>query len=579
MYRIFGTITLIALLIGGCSSKAPAPTWKHISVDDNQLKNPSFELVGGKRKPSFWSSEWTRTWSNGAYSGKQFLRHPWASGETTTKQLFSLKKRGFNLADIDKGLYKIRFGGFQKGTSNENEKGEISLAFFDINQKFILNKSIEKINIGLEWKKREKIVQVPKNTRYIQYNFTVYKPKSTQRSKGPYVDDTYVYLSKGNMEQMVVPKVEIKKTSISSNEDISSVAYVQGSTVFYKNLKSDEMIFEREYKCKNEIGKGKPLVSIKNNILHISSCWGYKNSVSFGNTDLIHSNKKIKDVKVKHKAYPITSEFYGLYKDNTYEIYDFKNQKLLYSFELHSKTTLNNFIDRKSNKIVFYETTVAPFSDYRGNDFLVNNIYVLNMKSKKGKKVSLAKKGKKYNSIFPVGFFVATDKNNNKIFYQISAQSKELDRIAIAAKNKFKAQEWDIYGNLYPSAIQKYGPTEINFQGINLSTMKYEKLNTKYMFNSLELNRVIDINHLYKGSIATKPNPQPIQHWISKSIYSKLAKATNTVSQNKPNISKNNLPKSFQKSRYWIVSYTKEKVLLANDKEYTVINFKNKGEK
>jgi len=502
MFKFIGIVTLVVFLFNGCSAKAPTPTWKYISVNDNQLKNPSFELIDGNKTPSFWNSKWTRTWSNGAHNGKQFLRHPWASGETTTKQVFSLKQRGFNLIDVDKSLYKIKFGGFQKGTNNDNEKGDISVAFFDVNYKFILNESIGKINAGTQWKKREKTVQVPKKTRHIQYNFTVYKPKSTQRSKGPYLDDTFLYVFKAKQEikqTVIIPKVETKKTSISGNEDISTVAYVQDGKVFYKNLKTDEIIFQREYKCGKEIGTQNPLVSIQNNILLIISCRGYKDGISFGDTELIHPNKNIKDVKVKYKAGPITSDFYGLSKDGRYEIYDFINQKLLYSFATHSKVTLRHFIDKKSNKIVFYETNMNPsYSSHKGNDFSIKNIYIFDMKSKKGKKISLAKKGKKYKSIFPVGFFVGTKKNGDKVFYQISAQTKRLDRAAIAAENGFKDKEWDDL-NIYQSALYGFGSkaAEIFYKGINLSTMKFEKLNTNYIFSNLELNRMIDLKDVF----------------------------------------------------------------------------------
>ena len=478
----------IGLFMSGCSSHEPHPKWKHINLDENQLKDPSFESSKMFGTFHFWNSYSARPMHVGAHKGDDCLGYPASQGKVITKQLIDLKNRGFNLADIDKGLYQVRFGGYQKGNNIPNEKGEISVSFFD-KDKYIKSESLPYVNAGTQWKKFEKTVDIPKNTRYVQYNFSGITAKG---GSGPYLDDAFLYIQKKHTEKKVA--LPIKK-SISTNDDISTVAYVIDNTVYYRNLINGKTIFKKEYSCQGKKGDMKPTVFIHDNLLHINSCWGYNKDIWFGDNEVINlEGKKITPKKAASKSSK-KSNVYISGEKGIIKIYDKNTNKLLFSFKDHPKIYFQSLDNNQSQAIVFYQKTGLDFRSYKGNDFANNTVYVFDKKTKKGRKFSLAQKGKHYKSIFPVGFFIATNKKGEKIFFQISAQNKELDRIAKAAKDGFK-DGWDMYGNLYPSVMQDKD-TELYYKGVNLSTMKYEKLKKEYLLSNLILNRLISIKDLF----------------------------------------------------------------------------------
>jgi len=216
MFKFIGIVTLVVFLFNGCSSKAPAPTWKYISVNDNQLKNPSFELNSFSKAPHFWIANRTKSQSGGlgAHTGDNYIVFPWAKGQTTVKQLVSLQRNGFDLTAIDKGLYSVKFGGYQMSSDSPADKGNIILSFFDKNKKFITEKGIGLQNAGKHWKHLETTISLPKHTRYVQYNFIIKKAQT--KGRGQLLDDAFLYVFKG--------KHEIKQTS-----KIISATYTQFS--------------------------------------------------------------------------------------------------------------------------------------------------------------------------------------------------------------------------------------------------------------------------------------------------------------------------------------------------------------
>lgn len=518
---ILVAILAIGLFISGCSSHEPHPKWKHISLDENQLKDPSFESSAMFGTFHFWNSYSARPMHVGAHKGDDCLGYIASQGKVITKQLIDLKKRGFNLSDIDRGVYQVRFGGYQKGNNIPNEKGEISVSFFD-EDKYIKSESLPYVNAGIQWKRFEKTVDIPKNTRYVQYNFSGF---STKEGSGPYLDDAFLYIQKKHTKTTVkepIKKPTIKK-SINTNDDISTVAYVIDNTVYYKNLINGKTIFTKEYSCQGKKGDNKPSLFIRNNLLHINSCWGIDKNIWFGDNEVVNlQGKKITPKKAASKSSK-KSNVYIAGEKGIIKIYDKKTNKLLFSFKDHPRIYFQSLDDEKSQTIVFYQKTPYDFRSYKGNDFANNTVYVFDKKTKKGRKFSLAQKGKHYKSVFPVGFFIATNKKGEQIFFQISAQNKELDKIAKAAKNDFK-DGWDMYGNLYPSVMQDKD-TELYYKGINLSTMKYEKLKKDYLLSNLILNRLIQINDLFpkEQSAITSHNI------IYKKLYfSNLQSITNT---------------------------------------------------
>jgi len=141
------------------------------------------------------------------------------------------------------------FGGYQSGSSNKTEEGNILVSFFDTNSKFISRSDIGYKNTGKGWTHLEQIVKVPPKTRLIQYNFLVKKAKGSK--EGAYLDDAYLYMTKNFDKTSPSVTATIKKEEINfySSPDLSKIMYVQIDKVIVKDSLTKKIIFEKPFTC------------------------------------------------------------------------------------------------------------------------------------------------------------------------------------------------------------------------------------------------------------------------------------------------------------------------------------------
>jgi ankyrin repeat protein len=194
--------------MGGCGAK-PQPKWKHIGIHDNQLKNPDFEMVNYYNIPNFWAVNNVQAYNKGAKSGKFCVRgHSYIkTNKGIIKQNFIFSKRGFDLQEIKKGVYSIRFGAYQKASSKSDETAKISITFFDKKGKFLGEVFAKDQKLTPHWTKVDAIAAIPPNAYKAQFNFFITKQNGS--FEGPYLDDAFIYVVKKST--LTKAKTQIKQ--------------------------------------------------------------------------------------------------------------------------------------------------------------------------------------------------------------------------------------------------------------------------------------------------------------------------------------------------------------------------------
>ena len=522
-----GLIILLSIFSGCTSQPVPA----HKSVTDNQLQNSHFEIIADTEQAYWWGGDdgmyaYTIPTSNG-----RALTFPNTTGVKTVSQMFTLEYRGFSLAKVDAGLYKLKFGANQLNLAKKGDEGNIVVVFADKNHHPISVESIGYFNSYNKWTKREAIVPLPPKTRHILISFKAKKDSTS--GKATFFDDAYAYIG----TNFVVSKKEDKKHIITNPytelyiSNSKKLFVTQSNKVLVKDLKTDKILFEKQYSEKpedrpnriRECTDGLYVISLptrtdvvfNNKIMKLRR--GFRcldNKYYYGeipNEFNFHSNRKFDEKKLKYY----------------YKIYDFKTHTLQYKFPVHAKvvkkkndnqksslhfehTTVWHYYDEKSEKIVFFETIPDRTSVSWIDDFDIKYVYIFDIKSGKGEKVSLLKKDKKFNSVFPVAYYIARNKKGEAVIYELSAQSASLDNLAKKATSAFSKYKEVLTGqdftkilrNQYfndPVADDVKHYAKFHIKGINLSTMKYKKLTDNHQFIFSKYNRSIDLKNLFDG--------------------------------------------------------------------------------
>ena len=411
MFKFIGIVTLVVFLFNGCSSKAPAPTWKHISVNDNQLKNPSFELNSFSKAPHFWIVNRTKSQSGGlgAHSGDNYVVFPWGKGQTTIKQLVSLQSNGFDLTAIDKGLYSVKFGGYQMSSDFPTDKGNIILSFFDKNKKFITEKGIGLQNAGKNWKHLETTIPLPKHTRYVQYNFIIKKAQT--KGRGQLLDDAFLYVFKG--------KQEVKQTSKSI-----SATYAQFSKDPTFQLNKTAAL-----KVKDTSGKGVyGIYDLRYKLLNNSDIYVNYNLPSGDSFKEMYnaSNSQLINPKVNIPAISkfITDEI--LFKANIYAKVPF-----IEVLDLDGKQLAKQTISKEIKRFKLLEKNIIGLSD--------NNIYVYSIADITQKPLIFKNNIKLDDKLRSNGFYEAGNGEiyislNKKIIVAGRFKSRKVEKIALLNK-------------------------------------------------------------------------------------------------------------------------------------------------
>jgi len=234
---LFLLITL-GMIMGGCGAK-PRPKWKHIGLKDNQMKNSNFELVDENNHPYYWTTHNMQAYSKDAKTGKYCVKaySDTSKNSAIVKQYFRFEKRGFNLRDIQSGLYSIRFGGYQKGSTKADETARMSVSFFDKNGKFIGKTLAKEQRLTQEWIKVDEIAPIPPNAHDAQFNF--YVTKKNGSFKGPYLDDVFIYVVKKST--LTKAKTQIKQpTAVKAT--VATTAITTASVVKPKSKRTKQTI-------------------------------------------------------------------------------------------------------------------------------------------------------------------------------------------------------------------------------------------------------------------------------------------------------------------------------------------------
>ncbi len=524
-----GLIMLLSIFAGCTSQPVPA----HKSVSDNQLQNPHFEIIADTEQAYWWSGD------NGMYaytiptSNGRALTFPNMTGVKTVSQMFDLGYQGFSLAKVDAGLYKLKFGAYQLNISKKGDEGNIVVIFVDKNHHPISIESVGYFNSYNKWTKRESIVPVPPKTRYILINFKAKKDSTS--GKATFFDDAYAYVG----TDFIVPKKE-KQVNMTDPlririSDSKKLFVVQSNKVFVKDLKTDKILFEKQYSGKSEERPG-----------GIGECTDGLYFIGLpSRTDVVFSSENNKTMKLTRDFKCLDNKYYygeipnefNFYSDHKfdekkqkyyYKIYDFKTHTLQYKFPVHAKvvkkknddqksslhfehSVIWDYYDKKSGKVIFFETIPGRTSISWIDDFDIKYIYIFDTKSGKGKKISLLKKEKKFNSVFPVAYYLARNKKGEAVIFELSAQSASLDKLAKQKTSSDLAKYHKVLTGTditYMLRTQYFnGPitddvkhyAKFHLKGINLSTMKNERLSDNHQFIFGSSNRSISLEDLFTG--------------------------------------------------------------------------------